>query len=187
VRAQWGINEDQTLIGLVARLDPMKDLETFLGAAALLGTRDARLHFVCVGGGSGNYADAMRALAASLGLDACLRWVAERADTPAVYSALDVLCSSSRSEGFSNVIAEAMACERVVVVTDVGDSRWIVGDAGQVVPLRDAAAFAEACQRAALLNATARQTVGRTARARIENLFNIGRLLEQTETASDLQ
>ena len=61
---------------------------------------------------------------------------------PAVCNALDVLASSSITEGFPNVIAEAMACGVPCVVTDVRDSRNIVGEFGIVVPPGDSDALA---------------------------------------------
>lgn len=69
-----------------------------------------------------------------------------RDDMPAVYSALDI-ASSSFGEGFSNTIAEAMACGVPCVVTDVGDSARIVGDSACVVALGDSDALAAAIQR----------------------------------------
>src|SRR6202000_2081928 len=65
-----------------------------------------------------------------------------QSDVRAVYNAVDVFCSSSVSEGFPNVIGEAMACGRHCVVTDVGDSALVVGDTGVVVPSDNAPAFA---------------------------------------------
>jgi len=70
-------------------------------------------------------------------------WAGVREDIEPVYNALDILCSSSYWEGFSNVIGEAMACGVPCVVTDVGDSAMIVGDQGIVVPPGDAKALAE--------------------------------------------
>lgn len=56
---------------------------------------------------------------------------------PTVLNSIDVLCSSSYSEGFPNVIGEAMACGKPCVVTDVGDSARIVGESGIAVPPGD--------------------------------------------------
>ncbi len=49
LRAEWGVSDHEFLIGLVARLDPMKDHETFLRAAALLAKKREDVRFVCVG------------------------------------------------------------------------------------------------------------------------------------------
>jgi len=102
----------ESLIGLVARLDPMKDHPTFLRAAALLSQQLADLRFACVGDGPEPYKLKMHELAHELGLESVLLWAGPRDDMPAVYNALDVLTLSSLTEGFPNVVAEGMASGR---------------------------------------------------------------------------
>jgi glycosyltransferase involved in cell wall biosynthesis len=133
VRDEWGIAKDEILIGLVGRLDPMKDHPTFLHAAALLARQRSNVRFVCVGEGSESYRSGLDSIASKLRLDGRLQWVGMRFDMPAVCNAFDIACSSSIGEGFSNTIIEAMACGVPCVVTDVGDSAVIVGEIGVVV------------------------------------------------------
>ncbi|HEY9098809.1 MAG TPA: glycosyltransferase [Thiobacillus sp.] len=134
VRQMWCIAENEILIGLAARLDPMKDHPTFLRAAAMLARARPDVRFVCVGDGPESYKAELHRLAIDLELDGKLIWAGGHSDMPAVFSALDIACSSSFSEGFSNTIAEAMACGVPCVVTDVGDSALIVAGTGIVVP-----------------------------------------------------
>lgn len=144
VRRAWGLEDSNPLIGLVARLDPIKDHPVFLEAAALVAAERPEARFVVVGGGARDYSASLRARAARLGLDARLLWAGERRDMRAVYSALDLLVSSSISEGFPNTPAEAMACGVPCVVTDVGDSARLVGPHGTVVPPRNPQALSAA-------------------------------------------
>ena len=51
VRNEWDIKDDEILVGLVARIDPMKDHHNFLKAAALVAARCSNVRFVCVGDG----------------------------------------------------------------------------------------------------------------------------------------
>ncbi|MEP6776436.1 MAG: glycosyltransferase, partial [Chloroflexota bacterium] len=95
VRREWGIGEDEPLIGVVGRLDTMKGHPIFLQAAALLEGQGCSARFVCVGGGSQQYATELRSLASGLGLDDRVVWAGSRSDMPAVYNALDVACSNS--------------------------------------------------------------------------------------------
>lgn len=179
VRAAWGISEDNILIGLVGRLHPMKDHFTFLRAAALLCEERQDVHFVCVGTGAENYVQELHQLSHDLGISEKVIWAGTRADMPAVHNALDIAVSSSAyGEGFSNVIGEAMACGIPCVVTDVGDSKWIVGDTGLVVPpMNPQALFSAWLQILRIHN----QQLSIMARARIEDNFNLKSLYERTE------
>jgi teichuronic acid biosynthesis glycosyltransferase TuaC len=46
------------------------------------------------------------------------------------YNATDVCLLTSYHEGSPNVIKEAMACNRPIVTTNVGDVKWLFGDTG---------------------------------------------------------
>lgn len=181
VRAEWGISDDDILIGVTARLDPMKGLETFIEAAAKASRENHMLRFVCVGEGEPGYAYLLRKKVGKAGLGKRFLWAGTRQDMPAVFSAFDIASSSSSfGEGFSNAVAEAMSCERVVVVTDVGDSARIVGDCGRVVPARDAAALALAFIQLAALSKEKRVALGARARSRIASKFSVERMVERT-------
>lgn len=80
-----------------------------------------------------------------LGLVERIHLLGERLDMPRLTAALDITVSSSHAEGFPNVIGEAMACGVPCVVTDVGDSGWLVGDTGRVVPPQQSKALATGC------------------------------------------
>ena len=139
LRSSWRIPERSLLIGIVARLDPMKDHKTFLRAAAILANSGVDARFVCIGAGPERYTSDLKTLAGGLGLGDKVIWPGPIIhDMPAAYNALDICCSSSSyGEGTSNAIAEAMACGVPCVVTDVGDTKLIVGETGVLVPPRN--------------------------------------------------
>jgi glycosyltransferase involved in cell wall biosynthesis len=181
VRTEWKIGDGEVAIGLVARLDAMKDHRNFLRACAILAKRREDLRFVCVGGGASAYRAELDGFAVALGIANRLIWAGPRSDMPAVLSALDIASSSSLGEGFSNAIAESMACERPCVVTDVGDSARIVGEFGEVVPPRDPDAFASAMMRM-LDRIDENAEIGREARARIVNEFSVEHMVVRTNS-----
>ena len=180
MREAWGVSDASVLVGLVGRIDPMKDHSTFLQTAALLTRRDFKWRFVCVGGGKPDFVRAMKSQAERLGLNDRLIWVGPLEDMAAVYSALDIAVSTSYGEGFSNVIAEAMACGRPCVVTEVGDSAAIVGDSGIAVPARNPEAFCEAIIRMRHRLLTDEHSSALIARVRIVERFGIDKLIERT-------
>lgn len=181
LREAWGVPAEAPLVGLVARMDPIKNHGNFLRAAARVAARRPDARFVCVGGGAARYRDELAALATGLGLANRLTWAGERPATRAEYSALDLaVLSSDAGEGFPNVVAEAMACERPVAATDSGDVRLIVGEAGRVVPPRQPEALGDAVLE--LLEALAQpgHDVRRAARARIVGEFSVEALVRRS-------
>lgn len=179
LREEWGVGIGSSLVGIVGRLDPVKDHELFLRAAAGVLKEEPSARFVAVGDGLPERRAALGREAEDHGLGASVRWEAGRPDLPAVYSALDVLCLSSQSEGFPNVVAEAMACGVPCVVADVGDAAWIVGQTGIVASTRDEAGLADGLLR--MLRDPDRKAKGRAARERVEEHFSMTRLVQRTE------
>lgn len=180
VRAEWDVGPDEPVVGIVGRIDPMKDHATFLRAAALLWAQVPEARFVCVGGGPPALRERLESLAAELGLAGRVRWEAARTDVPDVYNAFDALASSSRGEGFPNVVGEAMACGVPCAVTDVGDSALVVGELGWVVAPEDPPALCAAL-RGCLRAGSAAEA--RARRERIRNTFSVEQMLVQSERA----
>lgn len=179
VRNEWGIPEGKVLIGLVGRLDPMKDHPTFLKAASLLVKQKKPVHFVCLGTGPTAYRDELIAIGKELGLSDHISWIDPRSDMPSVYNGFDIVSSSSCfGEGFPNVIGEAMACGVPCVVTDVGDSARVVGNTGIVVPPNNPEALAAGWIQC--MSEDNNET-GATPRLRIQNNFSLNRLAQHTE------
>jgi glycosyltransferase involved in cell wall biosynthesis len=178
-RTEWGIKAKEVLIGLIGRLDPMKDHPTFIRAAAKYAAAHSNARFVCVGDGPDDYRRKLQQMSANLGLQEKLIWVGGRNDMPTVYNALDLLTSSSAyGEGFSNAIGEAMASGIPCVVTDVGDSAKIVAETGVVIAPRKEDALVAAWEN---FDWQKKQRLGQLARARICKYFSGNSLIENTE------
>ena len=106
----------------------------------------------------------------------------ERQDVPRITAAFDVATLSSVSEGFPNVLGEAMACGIPCVATDVGDSALIVGDMGVVVPPRNPERLAEGIQKLLNLSKEEREKFGKRAREHIKTHYALERIVEMYET-----
>ena len=188
LRDAWGIREDERVVGLVARVDPIKAYDTFLNAAASVAAARPDVRFASIGDVSdASYADAMRKLASDLGLGERMLWLGGQSDMRAVYNALDIACLSSSAEGFPNVIGEAMACGRPVVSTDVGDAAWLLNDDALLAPPGDSTALADRIRRLLQLAPDDLARLGMAARERVASCFSVASLIDTTERAlSDL-
>jgi glycosyltransferase involved in cell wall biosynthesis len=157
VRTELGIPDDAIVLVHVARVHAMKDHGSFLTAIAALPELSALL----VGAGTENLPSARNLLR-----------LGHRHDVARFFAAADFVVSSSRfGEGFSNVLAEGMACGLPAVATDVGDAKLIIGETGLVVPPERPDALAAAIRTLAAESAMVRAERGSRARARIVENF----------------
>jgi glycosyltransferase involved in cell wall biosynthesis len=186
LRLQWGLSATTPVVGIVARLDPIKDHETFLRAAALVHNARPDVRFVCVGDGDVTYRRQLLDRTRALGLETVVHWTGTDHRVTAVMSAFDVLCSSSLAEGFSNVVGEAMACGTPCVVTDVGDSAGVVADCGTVVPPSSPEALSDALLSLLALEPERLRLLGTQARKRVAEHFSVPRLVARTMAALEM-
>jgi glycosyltransferase involved in cell wall biosynthesis len=183
LREELGIDPGCAVIGMVARDHPMKDPGNLVRAAALLQARGHAIHLVIVGHGFDQTNAALSTLVRECGLGAQASLLGQRTDVADVVAGFDVAAlSSAWGEGFPNVLGEAMASGVPCVATDVGDSRWVIGPHGAIVPPRQSEALAEALGRLLELEPDARHQLGLAGRARILQHFSLPEVVSQYET-----
>lgn len=174
MRRELALPHDAFVIGHVARWDPLKDHPTMFEALArhFAECPDSVCIFVGLDMNADNPALDARFRPGGRFADR-IRLLDQRRDVERLYAAFDLFVSSSWSEGFPNVIGEAMASALPVVATDAGESRALVDDCGRVVPVRDPGQLAAALTAMAAQNAEHRQDQGRSARHRIVEHFGL--------------
>jgi glycosyltransferase involved in cell wall biosynthesis len=181
VRHLLDVEADAMLVGLVGRVEPVKDHATFLRAAALLKERFPRAIFVLIGQDAETSNGALMSLVRDYGLEGAVRLLGLRRDVPRLTAALDLAVLSSISESFPNVVGEAMSCGVPVVSTAVGDAAQIIGNTGLVVPPRRPDMLARAMGEILAMEAEQRANLGMLARARVVQQYSLQAVARQYE------
>lgn len=182
-RAELKLPSHVPVIGYVGRFHEMKDLATFLRAAAILQARVPDAHFVFCGGTEIDLSAAERSLLAQLPQPQQVRFAPFRADPWRLYPALSVFSLSSRTEACPMTVIEAMSCGVPCVTTAVGDCARLLEGVGSVVPMHDHAALASAWEQSLQLTATAREAVATLSRQRVLERFTIAHAARQYAAA----
>ena len=181
VRRELNIDADSPVVGIIGRYHAHKDYPTFLAAATLIAAADPNVTFVLCGRDvSQQNADFWEQVRAA-GLEQRVRALGKRDDIARILTALDVVVSSSRTEAFPLAVGEAMAVAIPCVVTDVGDSKALVGNTGTVVPPTNPKALAEGVGRLLRSGLTTRQAKGAAARNRIQALYSLPVIVHRYE------
>ena len=123
--------------------------------------------------GDGELRSEIEILIKELQLEEDITLLGRRSDIPQLLSQADIFVLASKHEGLPTVVIEAMACECYVVATDCGGSAEILGDTGQLVPIEDSQALADALKNTVALSSKDRMENNRKARARVEQLFSL--------------
>ena len=179
LRAEIGISDETPLVGLIGRLHQHKDHRTFVRAARVVAERFPNAHFVGAGEEQTYSAADLWSWVDEAGLRDRFHWLGVRHDVPAIDASLDVLVCSSTTEGFPNVVGEAMACGVPCVATDVGECAEVVGDTGRIVPKQDPQRLGEATVDLLQMLRSERTALGGLARRRVVERYDINRVVER--------
>ncbi len=167
-----GRGEGPVVIGSITRMQEVKDPLTLARAFVLMRKRGVSARLVLVGDGAllGDVQQVVREADASRHVT----FAGSREDVPELLQSFDVFALSSRVEGISNTILEAMATGLPVVATEVGGNEELVEDGvtGTLVPPRDPEALAAALARY-VSDGRLRREHGLLARARAEKEFGL--------------
>ncbi|MEX1100475.1 MAG: glycosyltransferase [Actinomycetota bacterium] len=165
-RERLNIPHEAFVVGIVGRLVPIKDHETFIHAVREVSERISQ-PVVALVVGDGPDRARIEAMARSV-LSGNVRFLGWQTDLAPIYSAVDLVCLSSRNEGTPVSLIEAGASGTAVVATDVGGVSDVVVDGvtGTLVPVSDVGRFAAAMgsfardpDRTAMFGASARRHV----------------------------
>lgn len=181
LRGELKLPPETPLIGLIARLDPQKDHETFFRAAGRLRQTRPDVHFVLCGSGITADDAPLRAWTEAAGVTDRTHLLGLRSDVPTVTAALDIATCCSTSESFGLTLGEAMACGVPCVTTALDGPLALVGDLGRVVPVGDSEALSAAWQEMLCWTPNQREQWAGRARRRIEDEFSLQRMVQGYE------
>ena len=177
VRREFGVPDDVHLVAMIGRFDVQKGHRMLIDAAATLRERRTQVHYLLAGQ---DVDDSNATLA---------RWLSERAlqssvsllgirdDIPRLLAAVDALVLPSVGEGFPNVVGEAMASAVPCIASNVGDTAFLIGDTGFIVPPGNSGALANSIDRFFSMPERERQSYGVRARQRVMENFEIGAII----------
>lgn len=184
LQQEFGVAPGVPVVGVVARLTPVKGVDHFIEAAALVAPKFPAARFVVVGGAQNAdpaYGRRLKRRASDLGLDGRIVFTGFRTDVQALLRGMTISVMPSLSEGLSNVILESMAAGLPVVATRTGGNPELVADGitGFLVPPADAGALAASIERLLARPRMASQ-FGEQARRRAVERFSLEAMVEST-------
>jgi glycosyltransferase involved in cell wall biosynthesis len=183
LRAALGLAPEVPIIGSVGRLEQIKGYDVMIEAFALLRqTWAGGPSPVLVVGGDGSERDRCRQMAAARGMADAVFLLGWRDDIHDLHSAFTLFTMSSRSEGTSVSLLEAMSAGLCPVITDVGGNAVVLGPGlhHRLVPTESPRELAEAW-KVALLDREARTRDGAIARQRVQERFSLAQMVRAYE------
>lgn len=148
IRIKNGISSDVPLLGMVGRYTPEKDHENLFKSLSILKKNGIDFNIALAGVGITKDNEELISIIKFYRLDERVILLGPVSDVPELMNQLDLHILSSSSEGFPNVLAEAMACGIPCIATNAGSSEFIVKDTGWIVPTKDSVALASSIQAA---------------------------------------
>lgn len=172
VRNSLKIPDQACVIGHVARFHKMKEHTLFLKVAVNIANQHPNSHFLLCGKNVTSENTELVSIVPN-NLAGRFYFLGETNNVHDLMRSMDIFCLSSSSEGFPNVLGEAMATSVPCVATNVGDCAAIIGNTGKIVPAKNEKALIDALNLMIGLLKPERKSLGDNARKRIDDKFSI--------------
>jgi glycosyltransferase involved in cell wall biosynthesis len=181
LKRQLNISETTKVVGIMGSLSPVKDHATFLKAAVIINRDTPDTRFAILGDGPLRHD--LENLSQELGIASKTIFLGHQRDVVNYLSLFDVAVLTSKTEGCSNSLLEAMALGKPVVATDVGGNRELVrqGYNGILVPFGDAEAVAKATLSLVHDPKVSRE-MGQRAKEMVVNQFSLKNMVQQYQS-----
>ncbi|MFP5080829.1 glycosyltransferase [Pedobacter sp. JCM 36344] len=173
LKERYSIHDTDLIVGIVGRFHPDKDHLNFVNSSMLVARSIENSKFLMVGRNLDTENDVLMGWIKSVGLEDRYILLGEQTDISSLLALMDVFCLSSLSEGFPNVLGEAMLMERPCVSTECGDAEQIIGDCGVLVKVNDSFRLSAAIIKLLNLSSEERKAIGIKARSRILEKFSL--------------
>jgi glycosyltransferase involved in cell wall biosynthesis len=179
LRSKWELNGN-LLVGTIGRLEPVKGHDVLIQAMSSVVRQLPRTTLLIAGHDPWGYGRVLKGLTAQLGLGEHVRFLGFQDDVPSFLHALDVFAFASRSEGFGQVVIEAMAAGKPVVVSRIAPLTEIVvdGETGLWAEPGIPESFAEKI-RWLLTHPEDARAMGRRGQERVSTFFSAARMAQE--------
>jgi len=171
-KKELGIVDSYPVLGVVARLTPVKGHSVLIGGVSKLVKKYPKLHCLFIGDGESK--PDLEKQINDAGLVRNFSFLGFRQDVSKLLSTLDIFVLPSLTEGMPNVILEAMACSVPIIATHVGGIPEVVKDGwnGLLIPPEDPETLASSILKL-LKDRTLRIQMGRNGRKHVQEKYSL--------------
>lgn len=175
-RKDLHILDHEIIIGSVGRFDVLKDYESFVRAASLVDKKIENIRFMIIGRDININNSKLNFMINDNNMLDKIILIDEQDSLEAYYSSMDVFCLHSISEGFPNVLAEAMSYELPCVSTDAGDAKVMLMGGEFICNIKDFDSLANGLIKICSLTSKKRYEIGRKNAHIISENYNIDKI-----------
>lgn len=180
-RKKLGFKEEEFIMGMISRLDPIKNQEAIIYALPNLLEERKDVKFVIVGDHpSHTYKKRLINLIVERKLEEKVLFLGHRGDVEEILPSFDVFVHPSRTDGLPGAVLEAMCVGLPIVASNVGGTKDLLTGCGIMVPPDDIQALTEALKKL-MENPKLRQEYGKKARLKAQKEFSLEIMLDRYE------
>lgn len=177
LKNEIGIRQTDLVIGCVGRLSEDKGQDILIEASQDVLNKYPNVKFVFIGSGFENTNKVLvDSIASKSKLDRFIL-MGERNDVNTCFGLMDIFCLPSRTEGFPNVLAEAMLSKLPCVSSDCGDARLLSNGHVSIAKINDSMDLANKITQMLGLNTIERRILGQESWSHVSNEYSIDRMV----------